>query len=140
VRAVPIDAVPIDAVPIDDWILPLLALMAVLSAGVAMVYLPWPGVRRAVTRYGLLGIGAMGAYAVFAVPFLVLAHPVAARVTQIAGNPPVNAADSDTITALFGLPIGVVFGLFLAEHQERAEREPQSDWIPTMRAASGEKF
>ena len=112
-------AVPIDAVPIDDPILPLLALMAVLSAGVAMVYLPWPGFRRAVTRYGLLGIGAMGAYAVFAVPFLVLAQPVAAWVTQIAGNPPVNAADSDTITALLGLPIGVVFGLFLAEHQQR---------------------
>jgi hypothetical protein len=107
------------AVSIEDRIIPVLALTSVLFAGVAMVYLPWPGLRRAVTRYGLLCLGAVGAYMAFVFAFFLLASPIAALLTEIAANPPVNGADTDTITALYGLPVGVVLGLFLAEQRER---------------------
>jgi hypothetical protein len=107
------------AVSIEDRILALFALMAVLFTGVAMVYLPWPGLRRAVTRYGLLCLGALGTYMAFVVPYFLLSIPIAALLTEIAGNLPVHEADSDSISALYGLPVGVVFGLFLAENRER---------------------
>ena len=68
---------------------------------------------------GVLGHAGFALLAVFAYPALLLAVvvasmvgvPVAGAFTALAGNPPVNSADSDVFLAAAGVVAGLAFGI-----------------------------
>jgi hypothetical protein len=72
------------------------------------------------TAYGLIGYPVLALLTAALTPHLV---PVGGLLTWLAGNPPVNAADSDLITALCGLVTGAGFALLLARSQPHDEPE-----------------
>jgi hypothetical protein len=45
---------------------------------------------------------------------LIFTLPIAARLTDLAGSPPVNSANTDAIYSLIGLLVGLAFGAMLA--------------------------
>ncbi|MFK3980048.1 hypothetical protein ACI2K4_06655 [Micromonospora sp. NPDC050397] len=88
-----------------------------LVAGVALMSWDWPGGRPSPARHALVGLGALVGYPVLTVFTLVLTAfvlPVGRAMTALAGNPPVNAADTDALYSLCGLVTGVVLGAVLA--------------------------
>ena len=77
-----------------------------LLGGVAVLVCPWkPGM-------AIAAIGMLVGYPVLSIAlllFFAIGWPVGPEFTRIAGNPPVNAADTDLII----LPVGVLSGLIL---------------------------
>ncbi|MFF4876295.1 hypothetical protein [Micromonospora sp. NPDC000668] len=107
----------IRAVPPGPRLLVELALGAVLLTGVTLLAWDWPGGRPAWRRHALAGLAAL----VGPVPMLVVAAiammvllPIGATFTALAGNSPINAADSDVLLSLAGLLSGLGMALLLA--------------------------
>ncbi|MCF0091646.1 hypothetical protein [Micromonospora sp. MH99] len=105
------------AVPPGPRILPMIALGAVLLTGVTLLAWDWPGGRPAWRQHALAGLAAL----VGPVPMLLAAAvammvllPVGATFTALAGNSPINSADSDLLLSLAGLLAGLGMGLLLA--------------------------
>ncbi|SIN35986.1 hypothetical protein [Micromonospora cremea] len=97
--------------------LPQLALGAVLLTGVTLLAWDWPGGRPVWRRHAVAAVAAL----VGPVTMLVLVGitmivllPVGAIFTALAGNSPINAADSDVLLSLVGLLAGLGMGLLLA--------------------------
>ncbi|MFF0372007.1 hypothetical protein [Micromonospora sp. NPDC005087] len=107
----------IRAVPPGPRALPELALGAVLLTGVTLLAWDWPGGRpvwwhHAVAALAAL-VGPLAMLVVVGIAMIVLL-PIGATFTALAGNSPINAADSDVLLSLVGLLAGLGMGLLLA--------------------------
>ncbi|SCE77925.1 hypothetical protein GA0070607_1468 [Micromonospora coriariae] len=107
----------IRTIPPGPRALPQLALGAVLLAGVTLLAWDWPGGRPVWRHHALAAlaalVGPMAFLLVAAIPMMVLL-PIGAQFTALAGNSPINAADSDLLLSLVGLLAGLGMALLLA--------------------------
>ncbi|MFF0155508.1 hypothetical protein [Micromonospora sp. NPDC005203] len=98
-------------------LLPEMALGAVLLTGVTLLAWDWPGGRPIWRHHALAALAAfVGPFAfllVTAIPMLILL-PIGPTFTALAGNSPINAADSDVLVSLCGLLSGLGMSLLLA--------------------------
>ncbi|MEH0927599.1 hypothetical protein [Micromonospora sp. CPCC 205558] len=105
------------AVPPGPRLLPEVALGAVLLTGVTFVAWDWPGGRPIWWHHALAALAALVGPMVFllatAIPIMILL-PIGATFTALAGNSPINGADSDVLISLFGLLSGLAMSLLLA--------------------------
>ncbi|GGO01803.1 hypothetical protein [Micromonospora parathelypteridis] len=94
-----------------------LALGTVLLTGVTLVAWDWPGGRPIWRHHALAALAALVGPAAFllatAIPMMILL-PIGAAFTALAGNSPINAADSDLLISLCGLLSGLAMALLLA--------------------------
>ncbi|MET8122992.1 hypothetical protein [Micromonospora sp. NPDC005189] len=98
-------------------LLPELALWAVLLTGVTLLAWDWPGDRPVWRHHALAALAALvGPYALLVVAaiVMVLVLPIGATLTALAGNSPINSADSDLLSSLAGLVAGLGMALLLA--------------------------
>ncbi|RLP88599.1 hypothetical protein EAD89_16295 [Micromonospora sp. BL4] len=107
----------IRTIPPGPRALPELALGAVLLTGVTLLAWDWPGGRPSWRRHAVAALAALVGPTVLllvvAIVMIVLL-PVGAMFTALAGNSPINAADSDVLYSLIGLLAGLGMGLLLA--------------------------
>ncbi|MBM7492725.1 hypothetical protein JOD64_003947 [Micromonospora luteifusca] len=105
------------AVPPGTRLLPEVALGAVLLTGVTFVAWDWPGGRPIWWHHALAALAALVGPMAFllatAIPIMILL-PIGATFTALAGNSPINGADSDVLLSLFGLLSGLAMSLLLA--------------------------
>ncbi|MEU1239932.1 hypothetical protein ABZ388_06190 [Micromonospora parva] len=105
------------AVPPGTRLLPEAALGAVLLTGVTLLAWDWPGGRPVWWHHGVAALLALVGPVVFlvatAVPMMI-ALPIGAAFTSLAGNSPINAADSDVLVSLAGLLAGLGMAVLLA--------------------------
>ncbi|HEX5594507.1 MAG TPA: hypothetical protein VFX61_00565 [Micromonosporaceae bacterium] len=104
------------SLPPGSRFLPSMVLGAVLLAGVLLTAWNRPFPWRGSISYAAVGIGTLVGYPVAIMTELVLTAfvvPVAVPLTALAGNPPVNGADTDALYTLVGLT-GLVFGALFA--------------------------
>ncbi|MDG4759831.1 hypothetical protein [Micromonospora sp. WMMD710] len=107
----------IRAVPPGTRILPMVALGAVLLTGVTLLAWDWPGGRPVWRHHTLAGFASL----VGPVPMLLVAGvammgllPIGPTFTALAGNSPINSADSDVLLSLAGVLAGLGMALLLA--------------------------
>ena len=107
VRAVP---------PGGAQLLRLLVLGTVLLTGVTLLAWAWPGGQPVWWRHALAALAALvgptAMLLVTAIAMMVLL-PIGATFTALAGNSPINAADSDILASLAGLLAGLGMALLL---------------------------
>lgn len=111
------------SLPPGPRFLPSMVLGAALLAGVLLTARARPLGRQGPFGYAALGVGTLVGYPVALMASLVLTAfvvPVAAPLTALAGNPPVNDADTDALYTLAGLLAGLAFGALFA----RADGSP----------------
>ncbi|MGQ5264010.1 hypothetical protein ACTWLT_25035 [Micromonospora sp. ZYX-F-536] len=105
------------AIPPGPRSLPQLALGAVLLTGVTLLAWDWPGGRPAWRHHALAALAALVGPAamllVVGITMMVLV-PIGATFTALAGNSPINAADSDLLVSLGGVLAGLGMALLLA--------------------------
>ncbi|WP_433129972.1 hypothetical protein ACQPWW_06100 [Micromonospora sp. CA-240977] len=105
------------AVPPGTRLLPEMALGGALLTGVTVLAWDWPGGRPIWRHHALAAlaalVGPMAFLLVTAIPMLILL-PVGATFTELAGNSPINAADSDLLVSLCGLLSGFGMAVLLA--------------------------
>ncbi|MFF0254254.1 hypothetical protein ACFYPW_17330 [Micromonospora zamorensis] len=98
-------------------LLPETALGAVLLTGVTVLAWDWPGGRPIWRHHALAALAALLGPVAFllatAIPMMILL-PIGATFTALAGNSPINAADSDLLVSLCGLLSGLAMALLLA--------------------------
>ncbi|MFI6268445.1 hypothetical protein [Micromonospora zamorensis] len=98
-------------------LLPETALGAVLLTGVTLLAWDWPGGRPVWRHHALAALAALLGPVAFllatAIPMMILL-PIGATFTALAGNSPINAADSDLLVSLCGLLSGIAMALLLA--------------------------
>ncbi|MGW3787127.1 hypothetical protein ACWD5Z_21260 [Micromonospora chokoriensis] len=104
------------AVPPGSRLLPELALWTVLLTGVTVLAWDWPGGRPVWRHHALAAlaalVGPLALLLVTAVTMMVLV-PIGATFTALAGNSPINSADSDVLVSLAGLLAGLGMALLL---------------------------
>ncbi|MGW3891986.1 hypothetical protein ACWD69_25125 [Micromonospora chokoriensis] len=104
------------AVPPGSRLLPELALWSVLLTGVTVLAWDWPGGRPVWRHHALAAlaalVGPLALLLVTAVTMMVLV-PIGATFTALAGNSPINSADSDVLLSLAGLLAGLGMALLL---------------------------
>ncbi|MCG5469658.1 hypothetical protein LADH09A_003576 [Micromonospora sp. LAH09] len=97
--------------------LPEVGLGAVLLTGVTLLAWDWPGGRPVWRHHALAALIALVGPVVFlvatAVPMMLML-PIGATFTSLAGNSPINAADSDVLVSLVGLIAGLGVAVLLA--------------------------
>ncbi|MGC4835923.1 hypothetical protein ACLQ3D_15625 [Micromonospora vinacea] len=100
-----------------ERLLPEAALGAVLLTGVTLLAWDWPGGRPIWWHHALAALIALVGPVVFlvatAVPMMIML-PIGATFTELAGNSPIHAADSDLLVSLVGLIAGLGMALLLA--------------------------
>ncbi|MFG2051341.1 hypothetical protein ACGFIW_28410 [Micromonospora sp. NPDC048935] len=105
------------AAPPGARLLPEMALGAVLLTGITLLAWDWPGGRPVWRHHALAALAALVGPVAFllvaAIPMLVLL-PVGPQFTALAGNSPINTADSDLLVSLCGLLSGLAMALLLA--------------------------
>ncbi|MGC4748989.1 hypothetical protein ACLQ28_25505 [Micromonospora sp. DT201] len=98
-------------------LLPEMALGAVLLTGVTLLAWNWPGGQPIWWHHTLAALAALvGPFAFLlatAIPMMIML-PIGATFTALAGNSPINAADSDVLVSLCGLLSGLGMALLLA--------------------------
>ncbi|MEO3815526.1 hypothetical protein [Plantactinospora sp. B24E8] len=97
-------------VGIDAQLVPTLALMTALLVGGSLLAWDRPtGAADRVRRIGVLSVAVVGCpvLVMCLAVLLIFVVPVGGWLTALAGSPPVNAADSDTLHALVGLLAGL---------------------------------
>ncbi|MEV4659369.1 hypothetical protein [Micromonospora sp. NPDC049301] len=107
----------IRTIPPGPRVLPLVALGAVLLTGVTLLAWDWPGGRPAWRHHAVAALAALvGPMAMLLVTVLagMVLLPIGAMFTALAGNSPINAADSDVLLSLAGVLAGLGMGLLLA--------------------------
>ncbi|MGB2567617.1 hypothetical protein ACPFP2_04070 [Micromonospora citrea] len=94
---------------------PAAALGTLLLAGVTLLAWDWPGGRPTWWRHGLAALVAAVVPQVLLVVAVVVSGMLhlAAPLTALAGNSPINSADSDVLTSLAGLSAGLGTALLL---------------------------
>ncbi|MER7591835.1 hypothetical protein ABTW72_30285 [Micromonospora sp. NPDC127501] len=109
-----------------ERLLPEAALGAVLLTGVTLLAWDWPGGRPIWWHHGLAALIALVGPVVFlvatAVPMMLLL-PIGAAFTALAGNSPINAADSDLLVSLVGLLAGLAMAVLLARPSVEDRRQ-----------------
>ncbi|MFI7606730.1 hypothetical protein ACIBTV_16535 [Micromonospora sp. NPDC049366] len=102
--------------PVDGRLLPTVLLGGVLLTGLTFVAWDWPYGRPDWGRHALAAfatlVGPMAMLLVAAVAMMML--PVAAPITALAGNSPINSADSDVLLSLAGVLAGLGMSVLLA--------------------------
>ncbi|MCG5438363.1 hypothetical protein [Micromonospora foliorum] len=105
------------AVAPGERLLPQAALGAVLLTGVTLLAWDWPGGRPVWRHHALAALIALVGPVVFlvatAVPMMIML-PIGATLTELAGNSPIHAADSDLLVSLVGLIAGLGMAVLLA--------------------------
>ncbi|MBM0274664.1 hypothetical protein [Micromonospora tarensis] len=105
------------ALPPGERVLAEVVLGAVLLTGVTVLAWDWPGGRPVWRHHALAALAAsLGPFAfllVTAVSMMVMV-PIGAQFTALAGNSPINAADSDLLVSLAGLVAGLGMAVLLA--------------------------
>ncbi|MBG6102518.1 hypothetical protein IW249_002932 [Micromonospora vinacea] len=100
-----------------ERLLPEAALGAVLLTGVTLLAWDWPGGRPIWWHHALAALIALVGPVVFlvatAVPMMIML-PIGSTFTELAGNSPIHAADSDLLVSLVGLIAGLGMALLLA--------------------------
>ncbi|MEW2430314.1 hypothetical protein AB0877_20100 [Micromonospora sp. NPDC047644] len=98
-------------------LVPEAVLGAVLLTGVTLLAWDWPGGRPIWRHHALAALIALVGPVVFlvatAIPMMILL-PIGATFTALAGNSPINAADSDLLVSLVGLLAGLGMAVLLA--------------------------
>jgi hypothetical protein len=94
-------------------VVPLLVLTALLLTGVALLAWEWPTQRRMWALYALVPTGTLVVYPVVFIMAVMFSLMVAPAVTAMAGNAPVNSADTDLVLTVVGVVAGLVVGLVL---------------------------
>ncbi|MGW2623157.1 hypothetical protein [Micromonospora taraxaci] len=104
------------AVPPGSRLLPQLALWTVLLTGVTLLAWDWPGGRPVWRHHTLAVLAALaGPFALLVVTAVaMMLVPIGATFTALAGNSPINSADSDVLLSLAGLLAGLGMALLLA--------------------------
>jgi len=109
-----------------ERLLPEAALGAVLLTGVTLLAWDWPGGRPIWWHHALAALIAFVGPVVFlvatAVPMMLLL-PIGAAFTALAGNSPINAADSDLLVSLVGLLAGLGMAALLARPSVEDRRQ-----------------
>ncbi|MFI6243928.1 hypothetical protein ACIBEF_29080 [Micromonospora sp. NPDC050795] len=107
-------------------LLPEAALGAVLLTGVTLLAWDWPGGRPIWRHHALAALIALVGPVVFlvatAIPMMIL-MPIGAAFTALAGNSPINAADSDLLVSLVGLLAGLGMAVLLARPSVEDRRQ-----------------
>ncbi|MGK5738600.1 hypothetical protein [Micromonospora sp. URMC 103] len=104
------------AAPPGNRLLPQLVLGAVLLTGVTLLAWEWPNGRPDWGRHGLAAVAALlgpTAMTIFGV-IVTMTLRIGAPFTALAGNSPINTADSDILLSLVGLLAGLGMALLLA--------------------------
>ncbi|MEU8422947.1 hypothetical protein AB0C15_18930 [Micromonospora sp. NPDC048835] len=100
-----------------ERLLPETALGAVLLTGVTLLAWDWPGGRPVWWHHAVAAVLALVGPVVFivatAIPMMIIL-PIGAALTALAGNSPINAADSDLLVSLVGLLAGLGMAVLLA--------------------------
>ncbi|MEH1165468.1 hypothetical protein V6V47_08785 [Micromonospora sp. CPCC 205539] len=107
----------IRAVPPGPRLLPEVALGAVLLTGVTLLAWDWPGGRPVWRHHALAAVAALVApmsLLLAVVIAMIGLVPIGAQFTALAGNSPINSADSDVLLSLVGLLAGLGMALLLA--------------------------
>ncbi|WP_433652546.1 hypothetical protein ACQP2C_09625 [Micromonospora zamorensis] len=98
-------------------LLPETALGAVLLTGVTLLAWDWPGGRPIWRHHALAALAALlgpVAFLLATAILMMILLPIGATFTELAGNSPINAADSDLLVSLCGLLSGLAMALLLA--------------------------
>ncbi|MEU7917395.1 hypothetical protein [Micromonospora zamorensis] len=98
-------------------LLPETALGAVLLTGVTLLAWDWPGGRPIWRHHALAALAAVlgpVAFLLATAILMMILLPIGATFTELAGNSPINAADSDLLVSLCGLLSGLAMALLLA--------------------------
>ncbi|MET8230276.1 hypothetical protein ABZS77_06305 [Micromonospora sp. NPDC005298] len=101
------------------------ALGAVLLTGITLLAWDWPGGRPIWRHHALAALAAsLGPVAFLLVTAIstTMLLPIGAPFTALAGNIPINAADSDLLVSLCGLLSGLAMALLLARPAVNARR------------------
>jgi len=109
-----------------ERLLPEAALGAVLLTGVTLLAWDWPGGRPIWWHHALAALIAFVGPVVFlvatAIPMMIM-MPIGAAFTALAGNSPINAADSDLLVSLVGLLAGLGMAALLARPSVEDRRQ-----------------
>ncbi|MFE9188909.1 hypothetical protein ACFYL6_04785 [Micromonospora sp. NPDC007208] len=109
-----------------ERLLPEVALGAVLLTGVTLLAWDWPGGRPIWWHHALAALIALVGPVVFlvatAVPMMIML-PIGATLTELAGNSPIHAADSDLLVSLAGLLSGLGMAVLLARPSVEDRRQ-----------------
>ncbi|MGW5557289.1 hypothetical protein ACWER9_08715 [Micromonospora sp. NPDC003944] len=109
-----------------ERLLPEVALGAVLLTGVTLVAWDWPGGRPVWWHHAVAAVLALVGPVVLllatAIPMMIIL-PIGAAFTALAGNSPINAADSDLLVSLVGLLAGLGMAVLLARPSVEDRRQ-----------------
>ncbi|MGC4849973.1 hypothetical protein ACLQ3F_22285 [Micromonospora sp. DT15] len=107
-------------------LLPEAALGAVVLTGVTLLAWDWPGGRPIWRHHALAALIALVGPVVFllatAISMMIL-MPIGAAFTALAGNSPINSADSDLLVSLVGLLAGLGMAVLLARPSVEDRRQ-----------------
>ncbi|MEU7970946.1 hypothetical protein AB0B48_02775 [Micromonospora sp. NPDC049089] len=107
-------------------LLPEAALGAVLLTGVTLLAWDWPGGRPIWRHHALAALIALVGPVVFLVATaisMMILMPIGAAFTALAGNSPINSADSDLLVSLVGLLAGLGMAVLLARPSVEDRRQ-----------------
>ncbi|MDG4808107.1 hypothetical protein O7634_15230 [Micromonospora sp. WMMD1120] len=105
------------ATPPGERLLPEVALGTVLLTGVTLLAWDWPGGRPVWRHHALAALAAaLGPFVFLLVTAMTMmvVLPIGRQFTALAGNSPINAADSDLLVSLAGLLAGLGMAFVLA--------------------------
>jgi hypothetical protein len=105
------------AVPPGQRVGPLLGLTVLLMTGVTLLALDWPAERRSWAFFALVPVGMLVGYPVLVMAAVMVSMTLAPTFTAMAGNAPVNSADTDLALTVVGAAAGLVVGLLLRQVQ-----------------------
>ncbi|MFI6233461.1 hypothetical protein ACIBD9_07875 [Micromonospora sp. NPDC050784] len=109
-----------------ERLLPEVALGAVLLTGVTLLAWDWPGGRPIWWHHALAALIALVGPLVFLVATgitMMMMLPIGSALTELAGNSPINAADSDLLVSLAGLLSGLGVAVLLARPSVEDRRQ-----------------
>ncbi|MEU1398718.1 hypothetical protein ABZ403_21990 [Micromonospora zamorensis] len=112
-----VGVVLVRAVAPGTRLLPEAALGAVLLTGVTVLAWDWPGGRPLWRHHALAALAALlgpVAFLLVTAILMVILLPIGTTFTALAGNSPINTADSDLLVSLCGLLSGLAMALLLA--------------------------
>ncbi|MET8356328.1 hypothetical protein [Micromonospora sp. NPDC005171] len=114
------------AVAPGERLLPEAALGAVLLTGVTLLAWDWPGGRPIWRHHALAALIALVGPLLFLVATgitMIFTLPIGPTFTELAGNSPINSADSDLLLSLAGLIAGLGMALLLARPSVEDRRQ-----------------
>jgi hypothetical protein len=112
----------------DDRLIPWIALAIILVTGVGVLRRDWPEERADWAWYVPMALFSAIGYPVLYIVTTLSSISLGDAATALAGNPPVNGADFDTLSSVAGVLTGLLFGA--AYLIARRIRRATIDWRP----------